>query len=76
MDFANPEATAKAGIEALRSFLTALGMPRTIGELGGSEEDIPTLVNVLCRGDGRNGTIGGFLTLDEEQCAEIYRAML
>ena len=76
MDFANPEATAKAGIEALRSFLTALGMPRTIGELGGREEDIPTLVNVLCRGDGRNGTIGGFLTLDEEQCTEIYRAML
>ena len=76
MDFANPEATAKAGIAALRSFLTALGMPRTMTELGGSEADIPTLVNVLCRGDGRNGTIGGFLTLDEVQCAEIYRAML
>ena len=76
MDFANPENTAKAGIEALRTFLTSLGMPRTMSELGGSEADIPKLVEVLCRGDGRNGTIGGFMTLDEAQCAEIYRAML
>ena len=76
MDFANPEATAKAGIEALRSFLTSLGMPRTIGELGGSEEDIEKLTQVLCYGDGGNGSIGGFLQLNADQCAEIYRMML
>ncbi|MBQ6660740.1 MAG: iron-containing alcohol dehydrogenase [Lachnospiraceae bacterium] len=76
MDFANPEATAKAGIEALRSFLMSLGMPRTIGELGGSEADIEKLTEVLCYGDGGNGSIQGFLKLDAAQCAEIYRAML
>jgi Uncharacterized oxidoreductases, Fe-dependent alcohol dehydrogenase family len=76
MDFANPESTAKAGIEALRNFLTSLGMPRTIGELGGSEADIAKLTEVLCYGDGGNGTINGFLKLDAVQCAEIYRAML
>ena len=76
MDFANPEATAKAGIKALQNFLTGLGMPRNFAELGAKEEDIPKLVETLCYGDGGNGTIGGFLTLDTAACTEIYRAML
>ena len=76
MDFAHPEVTAKAGIEALRRFLKSIGMPGTLGELGGREEDIPKLVNVLCNGDGRPGSITGFVTLNEEDCAAIYRMML
>ena len=40
------------------------------------EEDIPVLVQALCRGDGRPGTISGFVTLDEEDCAKIYRMMV
>ncbi|MDO4867592.1 MAG: iron-containing alcohol dehydrogenase [Clostridia bacterium] len=76
MDFAHPEVTAKAGIEALRAFLTGLGMPRTLGELGGKEEDIPKLVDVLCNGNGRQGAISGFVTLNETDCAAIYRMML
>ena len=31
MDFAHPEVTAKAGIAAVRRFLTSIGMPETIG---------------------------------------------
>ena len=76
MDFAHPEVTAKAGIEAFRSFLISLGMPKNLEELGGKEEDIPKLVEVLCHGDGRNGTISGFVTLDETDCENIYRMML
>ena len=76
MDFAHPEVTARAGIEALRGFLRSIGMPATLGELGGREEDIPKLVDVLCNGDGRTGSITGFVTLDEADCAEIYRRML
>ena len=76
MDFTHPEVTAKAGIEALRSFLSSIGMPRTLSELGGKEEDIPKLVDVLCNGDGRPGSISGFVTLDQEDCASIYRMML
>ncbi len=76
MDFAHPEVTAKAGIEALRRFLKSIGMPGTLGELGGKEEDIPRLVDVLCNGDGRPGNITGFVTLNEEDCAAIYRMML
>ncbi|MCR4622451.1 MAG: iron-containing alcohol dehydrogenase [Clostridiales bacterium] len=76
MDFAHPEVTAKAGIEALRVFLNSIGMPKTLGELGGKEEDIPKLVDVLCNGDGRTGTITGFVKLNADDCAAIYRMML
>ena len=76
MDFAHPEVTAKAGIEALRRFLTDLGMPRNFYELGAKEADIPRLVDMLCNGDGRPGSITGFVTLNEEDCANIYRRML
>lgn len=76
MDFAHPEVTAKAGIEALRKFLRSIGMPGTLGELGGKAEDIPKLVYVLCNGDGRPGSITGFVTLNEDDCAAIYRMML
>ena len=51
-------------------------MPSTLGELGGKEEDIPTLVKNLCYGDGRTGTISGFVTLNEDDCANIYKMML
>ena len=76
MDFAHPEVTAKAGIEELRRFLRSIGMPLTLGELGGKEDDIPKLVDVLCNGDGRPGSITGFVTLKADDCAAIYRMML
>ncbi len=75
MDFAHPEVTAKAGIEAFRRFLISIGMPKNFEELGAREEDIPKLVESLCRGNGRKGSISGFVTLDEADCAEIYRMM-
>ena len=51
-------------------------MPKNFEELGAKEEDIPALVNALCRGDGRPGSISGFVTLSEEDCANIYRLMI
>ncbi len=76
MDFAHPEVTAREGIERFRAFLASIGMPKNFAELGAKEEDIPALVNVLCRGDGRPGSISGFVTLTEEDCEKIYRLML
>ncbi len=76
MDFYHPEVTAKAGIEALRSFLISLGMPKNFAEIGAKEEDIPQLVDVLCNGNGRTGTLNGFVTLNEEDCTAIYKLML
>ncbi|MCR5632935.1 MAG: iron-containing alcohol dehydrogenase [Eubacterium sp.] len=76
MDFEDPERTALEGIEAFQNFLISIGMPKNFEELGAKEEDIPKLVEVLCRGDGRDGTISGFVTLDEEDCTKIYKMMI
>lgn len=76
MDFANPEATAREGIRKLQQFFISIGMPRNFAELGAKEEDIPALVKSLCWGDGRQGSISGFVTLNEDDCANIYRLMV
>ena len=76
MDFAHPEVTAKAGIEALRSFLISIGMPKNFAELGAKEEDIPRMVESLCRGNGRDGKLHGFVELDEADCTNIYKLMM
>ena len=76
MDFAHPEVTAKAGIEAFRNFLISIGMPKNFEELGAKEEDIPKLVDVLLHGNGREGTITGFVTLNEGDCTKIYKLMV
>ena len=76
MDFDHPEVTALEGIEAFRSFLVSIGMPKNFQELGAKKEDIPKLVHVLCNGDGRPGSISGFVTLSEEDCAKIYEMMV
>ena len=76
MDFRHPEVTAKAGIQTLRSFLKSIGMPRTMAELGGREEDIAYLAHTACYGNGNGGTLGNFVVLHEEDVANIYRLML
>ena len=76
MDFAHPEVTAREGIRKLQQFLISIGMPRNFAELGAREEDIPALVKALCWGDGRQGSISGFVTLSEEDCTKIYQLMV
>ena len=76
MDFQHPEITAKAGIAALRAFLKSIGMPQTLAELGGKEEDIPYLAHIAAYGNGNNGTLGGFVVLKEKDMENIYRLML
>lgn len=76
MDFAHPEVTAREGIGRLRAFLISIGMPKNFAELGAKEEDIPKLVDTLCNVNGEGGYISGFVTLNEEDCTKIYRAMV
>ena len=76
MDFQHPEITAKAGIDAFRKFLKFIGMPQTLAELGGKEEDIPYLAHTAAYGNGNTGTLGGFVVLEERDMEEIYRLML
>ena len=76
MDFQHPEVTAKAGIQAFRQFLKSIGMPQTMAELGGKEEDIPYLAHTAAYGNEGSGTMGGFVVLKEEDMANIYKLML
>ena len=76
MDFNNPESTAKKGIEALKIFLKAIGMPLSFAELGAKEEDIEKMAHTACYGDGGDGTVGGFVSLTEADVINIYRSML
>ena len=76
MDFQHPEVTAKAGIQAFRTFLKSIGMPQTMAELGGKEEDIPYLAHTAAYGNVNNGTLGGFVVLQEKDMENIYRLML
>ena len=76
MDFQHPEVTAKAGINAFRAFLKSIGMPQTLREVGGREEDIPYLAHTAAWGNGNGGTLGRFVVLTEEDMANIYRLML
>ncbi len=76
MDFEHPEVTALEGINAFAAFLKSIGMPSNFSELGAKEEDIPQLVETLCCGDGRNGSISGFVTLNKEDCTKIYKMMV
>ena len=76
MDFDHPEVTALEGIEAFQRFLVDLGMPKNFAELGAKEEDIPTLVQMLCHGTRRDGNLYGFVKLTEEDCTNIYKMMV
>lgn len=76
MDFAHPEETAKAGIAAFEGFLKSIGMPASLKELGADAGDIGKMAHSACYGNGRTGHIGGFVSLGEEDVANIYRMML
>ena len=72
----NRETVALEGIEKLRAFSKSIGMPVTLGELGGKEEDIEKLAHVCCYGNGRDGFLNGFARLSEEDVASVYRRMI
>ncbi len=41
-----------------------------------AENKTGELAQNLCYGNGRNGKIGGFVTLDKGDCEAIYRMMV
>ena len=70
MNFEAPEITAMQGIKAFRKFLHDIGMPINFKELGAKVEDIPELVKKFGLNGGKTG---GFVSLSEDDIAEIYR---
>jgi alcohol dehydrogenase class IV len=70
MNFENPEATAREGIAAFKSFVKELGMPTAIGEIGGKPEDAPKLANDMFFEAPNHGS---YVKLTPEIAEEIYR---
>ncbi|MGL6201812.1 MAG: iron-containing alcohol dehydrogenase [Lachnospiraceae bacterium] len=73
MNFEDPEVTAKEGIAAYTEFIKLIGMPTSIREIGGKEEDIPTLAKNMFHESPNHGS---FLKLTEETAKDIYRLAL
>ena len=76
IDETDDRAAALAGIVAQKAFTTSIGMPATLGEVGGCEDDIEELVHETCWGAGRTGRVGGFSPFDEQDVEKIFRLML
>lgn len=72
MNFANPEITVLKGIDRFKSFLKSIGMPVSFAELGANEEDIPTMVEKLCKRDG----VGNFVKIGAKEAEAIFRLAL
>ncbi|MCR5109124.1 MAG: iron-containing alcohol dehydrogenase [Lachnospiraceae bacterium] len=75
-DSGSDEDIIKEGINRYRTYLKRIGMPTTMGELGGKEEDIDKLAHSATCGDGRPGYLQGFVKLDENEVKEVYKKML
>ncbi len=76
LDEENPEITAREGIRCLKEFFEKLGLPVNFEQLGAKEEDIEAMAHNACWGDGRKGSLGVFMKLDQKMVEDIYRLAL
>lgn len=73
----NDENAAIKGIEALRSFLISIGMPKDFAQLKANPQDIEKLAQTACYGDGSgSGYVTGFTKLSKADVIEIYKLMV
>lgn len=73
----NDESAAIKGIEALRSFLISIGMPKDFAQLKANPQDIEKLAQTACYGDGSgSGYVTGFTKLSKADVIEIYKLMV
>ncbi|MCR5742893.1 MAG: iron-containing alcohol dehydrogenase [Lachnospiraceae bacterium] len=75
-DGMSDEEVITEGIRRYRCFLKRIGMPLTLGEVGGSEADIDKLADTGCYGDGRSGYMYGFVKLSVDDVKAVYREMI
>lgn len=70
----DPKAAANEGLNRFRSWLTSIGMPITLKDLGVPVEDLPEVI-AKCNSNDQ-GIIVGFLDLDKKAVAEIFTSAL
>ena len=56
----------------IEEFLKSIGMPINFAELGAKEEDIPAMVEHLCKRE----SVGGFVKIGAKEAEAIYRLAL
>lgn len=71
-DVFHPEETALMGIHKTKEFFKSLGMPVSFADAGIGAEKIDEMAENCTR----FGEVGGFVKLNREDCACIYRASL
>ena len=69
-DFEHPDVTANEGIDAFERFMTDIGMPTSIGAIGGKPKDAPSLAANMFHGAPNHGN---FVKLTPQIAEEIYR---
>ena len=77
VDVTDEEATrdaAQATVDALQDFFVSMGMPRTLGELGVTEADIPALLETLEQNKGPE--FGEIVRLTMDDARAIYASAL
>jgi len=73
-DKENPVKTAEDGIDRFIAWLGSIGMPTTLAELGVPEADIRVAIDRTVKNTG--GKISGFVEIDADGIAEIFRSAL
>ena len=63
-----------AVIDEIQAFFCSMGMPRTLGELGVTAEDVPALLDTLRQNKG--DVIGELQPLSIDDCRAIYESCL
>jgi len=74
MDYANPEKTALAGIEATEKFFASIGMPIRMSELGVKQEDIAVMSH-KCTNFGTR-VLPTYSDYTEKEISEVYEIAL
>lgn len=72
-DMSDAKGTANEGLRCFRKWLTDMGMPVTLKQLGVPAEDMD---QVIRRCMGNQDVITGFMDLDEDAVAAIFRSCL
>ena len=60
----------------LKPLIILLKVKSEFSELGAKAEDIEKMAHTACYGDGRTGTLGAFVKLNEKDVIEIYKLMI
>jgi alcohol dehydrogenase YqhD (iron-dependent ADH family) len=69
------EETALKAITALEAFFISLGLPVRLSEIGIGEDKLAELAKNVKKTNG-DGTLGGFVRIDEKGCLDILRLAL